>query len=177
MKKKFIRAHIKVAHEYAKLSCCNRKVGCIIVKDNCVISIGYNGTPPGWKNVCEDSDGGTNNDDVIHAEENAVAKLAKSTESGEGAVVFCTHAPCKNCARLLANVGIKELYYVAMTTNHRWQGIEHLNKCHIRAIQVREQEKEEQGAMNVPTRIGRWYRDRLYQFRGPLRLRRLEIDV
>jgi dCMP deaminase len=112
MKEKHALAHMKAAEAYAECSTAKRlQVGCIIVKDDRVISIGYNGTPSGWSsNVCEDHNFDTK-DEVIHAEENAIAKLAGCHESGKGAIVFCTHAPCLSCAKLLHQVGIAEIYY------------------------------------------------------------------
>ena len=110
MKEKFIEAHLKVAREYGKLSTATRlKVGCIIVKDDRIISIGYNGMPSGGSNVCEED--GKSKPEVLHAEANAITKLAKSTESGQDAYMFCTYAPCVDCAKLILQSGIKEFHY------------------------------------------------------------------
>jgi dCMP deaminase len=129
MKEKMIIAHMKVAFEYAKLSTCNRlKVGCIIVKNDSVISIGYNGTPPGWDNCCED-DQGITKPEVLHAEANAIAKLAKGQGDGKNASVFITHAPCIECAKQLASIGVKEVFYSIDYRNTK--GIEFLQKCNI----------------------------------------------
>jgi dCMP deaminase len=99
------------AEVYAQLSSAKRlQVGCVIVKDNRIISIGYNGMPSGWTNECEDSDGQTKHE-VLHAETNAIAKLASSSDSGLGADLFVTHAPCINCAKLIYQSGIKAVYY------------------------------------------------------------------
>lgn len=99
------------AEVYAQLSSAKRlQVGCVIVKDNRIISIGYNGMPSGWTNECEDSDGQTK-PEVLHAETNAIAKLASSSDSGLGADLFVTHAPCINCAKLIYQSGIKTVYY------------------------------------------------------------------
>jgi dCMP deaminase len=99
------------AEVYAQLSSAKRlQVGCVIVKDNRIISIGYNGMPSGWTNECEDSDGQTK-PEVLHAETNAIAKLASSSDSGLGADLFVTHAPCMNCAKLIYQSGIKTVYY------------------------------------------------------------------
>lgn len=104
-------AHLKVALTYAGLSKAKRaQVGCIIVKENRIISIGYNGTPTGWNNDCEDSNNETK-PEVLHAETNAIAKLARCTESGEGATLYCTHAACLNCAKLIYQSGIKRVVY------------------------------------------------------------------
>jgi len=110
MKNKFIEAHLEVARVYGKLSTATRlKVGCIIVKDDRIISIGYNGMPSGGSNVCEED--GESKPEVLHAEANAITKLAKSTESGQDAYMFCTYAPCVDCAKLILQSGIKEFHY------------------------------------------------------------------
>ena len=115
MKPKFISAHMKVAETYAQLSSATRlKVGAIIVKDNRIISIGYNGTPSGWDNVCEYEDKDEQlitKSEVLHAESNALMKLARTTGDAEDAVVFITHAPCLECAKLIYQAGIAEVYY------------------------------------------------------------------
>ena len=110
MKNKYIRAHLKVARIYGELSTADRlKVGCIIVKDDRIISIGYNGMPSGGSNVCEKD--GESKPEVLHAEANAITKLAKSTESGQGSYMFCSYAPCLDCAKLILQSGIKEFHY------------------------------------------------------------------
>ena len=102
---------MKAAEVYASLSTAKRlKVGAVVVKENRIISIGYNGTPSGWDNNCEDENGHTK-PEVIHAEANAILKLAASQESGKDAAIFVTHAPCINCAKLIYGAGIKEVYY------------------------------------------------------------------
>lgn len=125
------------AFTYAELSHCNRKkVGCVVVKDNRIISIGYNGTPPGWDNCCEDENNRTK-PEVIHAEVNAIAKLAKSNESGEGASVFITCSPCIDCAMLLAATNVKEVYYAEdyaaarSAAKGEKTGVDHLAACNI----------------------------------------------
>lgn len=126
MKSKYLKAHMATAFEYAKLSHCQRrKVGCVFVKDDRIISIGYNGSPPGWDNVCEDENNNTK-PEIIHAEANAIAKLAKTTESGEGSTVFITLAPCLNCAKQLAAMDVAEVYYGEKYRNT--DGVEHLHK-------------------------------------------------
>ena len=110
MKNKYIRAHLKVARIYGDLSTADRlKVGCIIVKDDRIISIGYNGMPSGGSNVCEKD--GESKPEVLHAEANAITKLAKSTESGQDSYMFCSYAPCLDCAKLILQSGIKEFHY------------------------------------------------------------------
>ncbi|SVA79086.1 uncharacterized protein METZ01_LOCUS131940 [marine metagenome] len=101
---------MKVARIYGELSTADRlKVGCIIVKDDRIISIGYNGMPSGGSNVCEKD--GESKPEVLHAEANAITKLAKSTESGQGSYMFCSYAPCLDCAKLILQSGIKEFHY------------------------------------------------------------------
>ena len=111
---------MKTAEVFAELSSARRlHVGAIIVKDDRIISIGYNGMPSGWDNNCEDELKWPNGDikflttkpEVLHAETNAIAKLAKSTESGNGATLFVTHAPCLDCAKLVYQSGINSVYY------------------------------------------------------------------
>ena len=119
MKEKFVNAYMDVAERFAELSSARRlHVGAIVVKDDRVISIGYNGMPAGWDNNCEDvvqySDDTTSlksKPEVLHAETNAIAKLAKSTESGDGAVLFVTHSPCLDCAKLIFQSGIRSVFY------------------------------------------------------------------
>lgn len=111
MKHDIAVAHMKSAFNYAELSRSTRKkVGCVIVKDNKIISIGYNGTLPGEDNCCEGDDGLTHQG-VIHAETNAIDKLAETTGGARASSVFVTAAPCVPCAVRLANINITELYY------------------------------------------------------------------
>ena len=110
MKAKWIDAYMDTAERFAQLSSAERlKVGAVVVKDNRIISIGYNGMPAGWDNTCEEE--GKTKDEVIHAEANAIIKLARDGERGNGSSLFCTHAPCIECAKLIAGAGIKEVYY------------------------------------------------------------------
>lgn len=146
MKEKFKQAYMDVAERFAELSHARRlHVGAIVVKDDRIISIGYNGMPAGWDNDCEDKEwmdgdaGGwlspeeiqerwphveyneeseeeyrycwKTKPEVLHAETNAIAKLAKSTESGSGATMFITHSPCLDCAKLIYQSGIKKVYF------------------------------------------------------------------
>ena len=110
--------YMNIAHETAKLSVAKRaQVGCIIVKDNRIISIGYNGMPSGWDNECEDTfdDNGVavvrTKPEVLHAETNAIAKVAQSNDSCKDAVLFCTHLPCIQCAKIIHQAGISKVYY------------------------------------------------------------------
>jgi len=129
MKPKHIRAHLRAAYAYADCSTAEKlKVGCVLVKDHRIISIGYNGMPSGWTNVCEDESGKTN-PEVIHAEANAVAKLARSNESGEGSVAFITHAPCLSCAKMLYSAGVCAVIYSQSYRNT--EGVNFLETCGI----------------------------------------------
>ena len=134
MKKKYIDAHMRVAETYASLSSAKRlQVGAIVVKDNRVVSIGYNGMPSGWDNVCEDENNKTK-PEVLHAETNAIAKLARSNESGLDATMFITHAPCIDCAKLIYQSGISKVYY--RNTYRETTGIDFLNKGGIEVEQI-----------------------------------------
>ena len=108
---KFDVAYLKMATEWAKLSYCKRRqVGALIVKDRMIISDGYNGTPSGFENICEDETGHTK-PYVLHAEANAITKIAKSGNSSEGATMYVTTAPCLECSKLIIQAGIKRLVY------------------------------------------------------------------
>jgi dCMP deaminase len=115
MKYKYTQAHMRAAHLYAELSHARRlKVGALIVKDDRIISIGYNGMPSGWDNNCEyELEDGTikTKPEVLHAETNAIAKLARSNESGLDADLFVTHSPCLDCAKLIFQAGIRRVYF------------------------------------------------------------------
>lgn len=195
IKQKFIEAYMKVAETFADLSTATRaKVGAIIVKDNRIISIGYNGMPSGWTNECEEREymsanaggwldpeeiearwpyeeeyeyqageytgrlenglpdlktwqltGETKTDirryrmkskpEVLHAETNAIAKVARSPESAEGAALFCTHLPCMDCAKLIYQSGIAEVYYRVEYDASRGNGKEFLTKSGVKVEQ------------------------------------------
>ena len=133
------------AERFAQLSSAVRlQVGAVVVKDNRIISIGYNGMPSGWTNECEEvveihEDGGVvtkTKDEVIHAEANAISKLAKSGDSGDKATMFITHAPCVHCAKLIYGAGISNIYYRNFYRDDA--GIEFLNKCNIEVIKINE---------------------------------------
>lgn len=165
MKQKFKEAYMKTAEIFAELSYANRlHVGSIIVKDDRIISIGYNGMPSGWDNNCEhkvymsvdaggwldpdeikhrwpfeDEKGRYNlksNPEVLHAESNAVAKLAKSTESGANATMFITHSPCLDCAKLIYQSGINWVIY--RNSYRSDDGIVFLTKSGVRVEKLEE---------------------------------------
>ena len=128
------KAHMKAAYVYADLSyCTNDKVGCIIVKDNRVISIGYNGTLPGEDNCCEDESGNTL-PTVIHAEDNAIKKLENTAENSEDVVLFVTRAPCYACAEIICNFGIKNVLYDV--PYRRMDGVEYLKNHGVSVDQL-----------------------------------------
>ena len=142
MKPKFIEAYMDVAERFAQLSSAVRlQVGAIVVKDDRIISIGYNGMPSGWDNVCEEISHWMSDvpqlktkAEVIHAESNAIAKLAKSSESGDGSAIFITHSPCLDCAKMIYQSGIKQVYY---SNEYRsTDGVDFLNKCNITVEQL-----------------------------------------
>ena len=139
MKPKFINYYMDIDKRKAELSSAVRlQVGAIIVKNDRVVSIGYNGTPSGWTNVCEDESFKTK-PEVIHAEANAIAKLAKSTESGEGAVMFLTHAPCMDCAKQIYTAGIRKVFFDNQYRS--MDGVVFLNKCNVEVEQINEASK------------------------------------
>ena len=153
---------MKAAEVYAELSTAKRlQVGCVIVKENTIIGIGYNGMPSGWDNDCEEieyvlkdecqqsdrfmlNNGYTENahgwsklhskKEVLHAETNAIAKVSRSTNTSDGASLFVTHAPCLECAKIIYQAGIKEVYY--KNDYRSVDGINFLKKCEIEVVQV-----------------------------------------
>ena len=155
---KFANAHMKAAEVYSQLSSAKRlKVGCVVIKDNTIIGIGYNGMPSGWTNDCEnkvyanawsvdnevweyqEEDSGhpynlKTKPEVLHAETNALAKIARSTNSSDGASMFITHAPCLDCAKLVYQSGIKSVYYRNSYKNT--DGIDFLNKCNVEVTMI-----------------------------------------
>ncbi|CAA7195378.1 MULTISPECIES: deoxycytidylate deaminase [Chryseobacterium] len=131
---KFDIAYLKMAQEWAKLSYCKRKqVGALIVKDRMIISDGYNGTPSGFENCCEDKNGKTHWY-VLHAEANAILKLAASTQSAEGATLYLTLSPCKECSKLILQAGIKRLVYINEYSDE--DGISFLRNHNIKIEQI-----------------------------------------
>ena len=108
---KYDKAYLRIANEWSSLSYCDRKkVGAIIVRDRMIISDGYNGTPTGFENCCEDDEGITNWY-VLHAEANAILKVARSTQTCDGATLYITLSPCKECSKLIHQSGIKRVVY------------------------------------------------------------------
>lgn len=120
------------------------KVGAIVVKNDNIISFSWNGTPAGWSNVCEEEviteyESHTESElitkpEVLHAEENALMKLAKSIESGYGAKMYVTHAPCMQCAKLIYSAGITKVYYREQYRSIK--GLEFLQKCNVEVEQL-----------------------------------------
>lgn len=108
---RYDKAYLRIAKEWGKLSHCKRKqVGALIVKDRMIISDGYNGTPTGFENTCEDEEGYTKWY-VLHAEANAILKVAASTQSCKGATLYITLSPCKECSKLIHQAGIIRVVY------------------------------------------------------------------
>tara|TARA_B100001115_G_scaffold163697_1_gene140134 strand:+ start:435 stop:815 length:381 start_codon:yes stop_codon:yes gene_type:complete len=123
-----------MAHEWGMLSHCDRKkVGAIIVKNGMIISDGFNGTPTGFDNYCEDEEGYTKWY-VLHAEANAILKVAKSTNSCEGATLYLTLSPCKDCAKLIHQSGIKRLVYIKEYKDS--SGLKFLKKAGVELNQI-----------------------------------------
>jgi dCMP deaminase len=126
---KYDRAYLRIAREWGQLSyCVRKKVGAIIVKDRMIISDGYNGTPSGFENCCEDEDSLTKWY-VLHAEANAILKVARSTQSCEGATLYITLSPCKDCSKLIHQSGIKRVVY--QTAYKDQSGIDFLTKAGV----------------------------------------------
>ena len=147
MKDKFVQAHMKAAKIYAGLSYAKRKkVGAVIVRDDRILSIGYNGTPAGWDNSCEESvlwhKGKqllspmlVTKSEVLHAETNAIAKLAASTEAGKGAALFIYPcSPCMECAKLIYQSGINEVFFTEKY--HDEDGMNFLKKAGVKVFQI-----------------------------------------
>lgn len=131
---KFDRSYLKMAEVWAENSYCKRrKVGALIVKNNMIISDGYNGTPLGFENVCEDENGVTK-PYVLHAEANAITKVAKSGNSSEDSTLYVTASPCLECSKLIIQAGIKRVVY---KDAYRLQdGLDLLKKAGIEVEQV-----------------------------------------
>ena len=132
--KKYDIAYLKMAKEWAKLSYCHRRqVGALIVKDKMIISDGYNGTPTGFENICEDEENNTKWY-VLHAEANAIMKVAASTQSCEGATLYITLSPCKECSKLIFQSGIKRVVYIVEYKDKT--GIDFLKKSGLEIVHI-----------------------------------------
>ena len=135
---KYDKAYLRIASEWSKLSYCQRKqVGAIIVRDRMIISDGYNGTPSGFENCCEDEEGLTNWY-VLHAEANAILKVARSTQSCDNATLYITLSPCKECSKLIHQSGIKRVVY--QNGYRDTSGIDFLVKAGIEVSQIQDLE-------------------------------------
>jgi len=133
---KYDKAYLRMAQEWGKLSYCKRKkVGAIIVKDRMIISDGYNGTPTGFENYCEDDEGYTKWY-VLHAEANAISKVASSTQSCKGGTLYITLSPCKECSKLIHQAGIVRVVYKEAYKDD--SGIKFLEKAGIDVKHVSE---------------------------------------
>lgn len=136
--RKYDIAYLKMAIEWGKLSHCERKqVGAIIVKDRMIISDGYNGTPTGFENPCEDEDGYTKWY-VLHAEANAILKVASSTQSCRGATLYISLSPCKECSKLIHQAGITRVVYSQEYKDN--SGIDFLKKADVSIEYISEAE-------------------------------------
>ena len=128
------RRYLRMACIWAENSYCRRrKVGAIIVKNQMIISDGYNGTPSGFENVCEDEQGVTK-PYVLHAEANAITKVARSNNSSDGATLYVTSSPCVECAKLIIQAGIKRVVY-----NEQYRltdGVDLLGRAGVECIQI-----------------------------------------
>jgi dCMP deaminase len=132
--KKYDIAYLKMAKEWAKLSYCHRRqVGALIVKDKMIISDGYNGTPTGFENVCEDEENNTKWY-VLHAEANAIMKVAASTQSCEDATLYITLSPCRECSKLIFQSGIKRVVYIVEYKDKT--GIDFLKKSGLEIVHI-----------------------------------------
>lgn len=139
--RKYDIAYLRMAREWAKLSYCQRRqVGALIVKDRMIISDGYNGTPSGFENVCEDEAGQTKWY-VLHAEANAILKIASSTQSCQGATLYLTMSPCKDCSKLVHQAGITRLVYMDGYKDD--SGLQFLQKAGVELVQLKAETLEE----------------------------------
>lgn len=131
---RYDKAYLRMAHTWAELSHCSRKkVGAIIVKDGMIISDGYNGTPAGFDNCCE-NDLGETHWYVLHAEANAILKVAKSTNNANGATLYLTLSPCKDCSKLVLQAGITRVVY--MNEYKDTAGVEFLRNAGLDVLQI-----------------------------------------
>jgi CMP/dCMP deaminase zinc-binding len=133
---RYDKAYMRMAMEWAKLSYSQRKqVGAIMVKDRMIISDGYNGTPTGFDNCCEDDEGNTHWY-VLHAEANAIMKVAASTQSSEGATLYITMSPCKECSKLIYQSGVKRVVYLEGYRDN--EGLAFLEKAGLEVVHLTE---------------------------------------
>ena len=140
MYNKYDVAYLKMALEWAKLSYCKRKqVGALIVKDRTIISEGYNGTPSGFENCCEDENNQTKWY-VLHAEANAILKISRSTQSCEGATLYLTLSPCKECSKLIFQSGIKRVVYIQDYSDN--EGLAFLKDAGVEILKISKEELE-----------------------------------
>ena len=131
---RYDKAYLRLALSWAQLSHCSRKkVGAIIVKDSIIISDGYNGTPAGFTNCCEDQNGDTHWY-VLHAEANAILKVARSTNDCSGATLFITLSPCKDCSKLVLQAGIKRVVY--MMEYKDTMGVDFLRSAGVEVVHI-----------------------------------------
>ena len=140
MHNKYDVAYLKMALEWAKLSYCKRKqVGALIVKDRTIISDGYNGPPSGFENCCEDENNKTKWY-VLHAEANAILKISRSTQSCEGATLYLTLSPCKECSKLIFQSGIKRVVYIQDYPDN--EGLVFLESAGVEILKISQEELE-----------------------------------
>ena len=140
MHNKYDVAYLKMALEWAKLSYCKRKqVGALIVKDRTIISDGYNGTPSGFENCCEDENNKTKWY-VLHAEANAILKISRSTQYCEGAILYLTLSPCKECSKLIFQSGIKRVVYIQDYPDN--EGLVFLESAGVETLKISQEELE-----------------------------------
>ena len=140
MHNKYDIAYLKMALEWAKLSYCKRKqVGALIVKDRTIISDGYNGTPSGFENCCEDENNQTKWY-VLHAEANAILKISRSTQYCEGATLYLTLSPCKECSKLIFQSGIKRVVYIQDYPDN--EGLVFLESAGVETLKISQEELE-----------------------------------
>lgn len=133
-REKYDKAYLRIAKEWGQLSYCHRrKVGAIIVKNKMIISDGYNGTPSGFENCCEDEEGVTKWY-VLHAEANAISKVAKSTQSCENGTLYITMSPCKDCSKLIHQSGITRVVYEQGYKDQ--SGIDFLKRAGVEVMQI-----------------------------------------
>lgn len=137
----FDRRYLQMAKIWAKNSYCKRRqVGALIVKERMIISDGYNGTPAGFENICEDENGKTK-PYVLHAEANAITKVAKSSNSSEGATLYVTSSPCMECSKLIIQAGIRRVVYC--DEYHNLDGMDLLKRAGIEVVKMEIEDVED----------------------------------